>query len=214
MEILSGITEFIIGIILFSHHEILLFALAGLLIGGFDDFLMDIFFLVRHIKRRLFVYTRHKKMTGATLPLSNNPGKIAIFVPAWNEANVIGRMLRGCLDTWRTDDFSIFVGTYPNDPATIHAVADIAADDGRIRQIILPHAGGTTKADCLNHIWAAMLREEAALGVRFKAIVLHDAEQVGTVVFKEIRRILRIFGIPKIVKSLVALPNCRLLSLN
>jgi bacteriophage N4 adsorption protein B len=156
----------------------LLFALAGLLIGGCDDFLMDVFFLVRHLKRRLFIYTRHRRMTGATLPPSREPGEIALFVPAWNESNVIGAMLRGCLGTWRSGNFVIFVGTYPNDPDTIREVASVAAGDKRIRLVILPHDGRTTKADCLNHIWAAMLREEAAIGKRFKAVVLHDAEDV------------------------------------
>tara|TARA_R110000782_G_scaffold182437_5_gene272654 strand:- start:2231 stop:3658 length:1428 start_codon:yes stop_codon:yes gene_type:complete len=178
MEILEGITDVIVGMVSFAHHEMLLFALAGLLIGGLDDFLMDIFFLVRHMKRRIFIYTRHARMTGTTLPFSTSPGKIAVFVPAWKEADVIGAMLRGCLDTWRVGDFALFVGTYPNDPATIEAVADIASHDPRIRLIILPHDGGTTKADCLNHIWAAMLREEAETGARFKAVVLHDAEDV------------------------------------
>jgi len=117
-------------------------------------------------------------MTGATLPLSDAPGTIAIFVPAWNESNVIGAMLHNCLSTWQRGDYNIFVGTYPNDPASIAAVAKVAEQDNRIRLVILPHDGGTTKADCLNHLWAAMLRDESAHNMQYKAIVLHDAEDV------------------------------------
>ncbi len=51
-------------------------------------------------------------------------------------------------------------------------------EDERVQLVVLPHPGGTTKADCLNHIWAAMLREEAHRGAPFKAVVLHDAEDV------------------------------------
>jgi len=160
------------------EHEIMMFALAGLLIGGIDDFLMDMLFLVRYGWRRLFVYTRHPRMTGATLPAADHPGALALFIPAWDESNVIGAMLRTCLDRWPREDIRLFVGTYPNDPATIRIVAAIAQQDPRVQLVILPHPGGTTKADCLNHLWPAMLREEEASGRRFKGILLHDAEDV------------------------------------
>jgi adsorption protein B len=38
--------------------------------------------------------------------------------------------------------------------------------------------GPTTKADCLNRLWERLLEDEAAEGVRAKAVVLHDAEDV------------------------------------
>ena len=103
---------------------------------------------------------------------------MAIFIPAWNEADVIGAMLRNSLDTWRTGGFHIFVGVYPNDANSIATVADIAASNERLTMVVTSRDGPTTKADCLNHIWAAMLRAEKARGMRFKAIVLHDAEDV------------------------------------
>lgn len=160
------------------QHELLLFALIGLLLGGIDDFVMDVIFLVRKLHREIFIYSRFDRMTGATLPASSDPGTFAILVPAWREADVIGAMLRTSLDRWSNASFCIFTGIYPNDPDTIRAVADVAETDARIRPVILPHDGGTTKADCLNHIWRAMLREEAFRGKPFKGIVLHDAEDV------------------------------------
>jgi bacteriophage N4 adsorption protein B len=36
--------------------------------------------------------------------------------------------------------------------------------------------GPTTKADCLNHLWRALIADEFAAGFKAKAIVLHDAE--------------------------------------
>lgn len=168
----------LLEVILFLHYEILLFSLFWLIIGGIDDFIGDILYLFRKIKRKICIYTIYRRMTGANLPISENPGTIAIFVPAWNEADVIGAMLRNCLNAWQHGDFIIFVGTYPNDPASIKAVAEVARQDSRIHLVILPHAGGTTKADCLNHLWAAMLRDETAQAMRYKAIVLHDAEDV------------------------------------
>lgn len=143
------------------QYELLLFALAGLLIGGLDDLAMDLMFIARAVARRLFVYTRHKRMTAATLPASEEPGTIAVFVPAWRESEVIGLMLRSCIARWRKGDFRIFVGVYPNDWPTIDEVRAMVHEDERVRLVVLPHPGGTTKADCLNHIWAAMEREEA-----------------------------------------------------
>ena len=160
------------------QYELLLFAIAGLLIGGLDDLVMDLLYLGRTLKRELLVYTRYPRMTALTLPEAEHPGTIAVLVPAWQEEAVIGGMLRTCLDRWNRGSFRIFVGLYPNDPATIKAVAVVAEGDARVRMVILPHGGGTTKADCLNHCWAALLREERETGRRFKGVVLHDAEDV------------------------------------
>lgn len=160
------------------HHEILLFAVVGLAIGGIDDFIVDILFLVRKTWRDMTVYVRHSRMTTITLPASSNPGRIAIFVPAWREADVIGPMLRHALSQWGQSDYRIFVGAYPNDPATIAAIVDVAQGEPHIVMGINPLSGPSTKADCLNVLWRAMLAEEVRQGFRYKAIVLHDAEDV------------------------------------
>jgi len=160
------------------QHEVMLFAATGLLIGGIDDALIDILYLIRAGWRRLFVYSRHPRMTTATLPPPTQPGPLAVFLPAWHEAEIIGATLRGMLRQWQGQDFRLFVGTYPNDAATIDAVADVAAGEERIQLVIHDQPGPTTKADCLNRLWSAMLRDEAERQGRYKAIVLHDAEDV------------------------------------
>ena len=50
-----------------------------------------------------------------------------MFVGAWNEAAVIGRMLTTALDRFDGADYRLFVGVYPNDRATIEAVGQVAA---------------------------------------------------------------------------------------
>lgn len=163
------------------RNELLLFAGLGLLIGGLDDFLLDLVYGTRRVWRRLTVYSRHPRMTGADLPPSGHNGPLAIFVPAWNEAAVIGPMLRRCLTVWAGEDMAIFVGAYANDPGTIDAIiAAIAQEDAaqRVTLVINPHAGPTTKADCLNCCWAALERWEAATDRRALGVVLHDAEDV------------------------------------
>src|SRR3546814_1619746 len=69
-------------------------------------------------------------------------------------------MLHHCLTSWKDDAFRIFVGCYPNDPATISAVMAVAERDSRISIVIGPEPGPTTKGDCLNAIWKAMQRSE------------------------------------------------------
>lgn len=162
-------------------REIALFAAIGILIGGIDDLAMDLLWLARTAWRRLTIYRRHRPATAATLAPPRHPGRIAIFIGAWDESDVIGAMLRHALGRIDHDDYRIFVGVYPNDPATQAAV--LAAQrhhpqGDRVRMVAGTLPGPTTKAECLNRIWAAMLAEEAATGVRFKAIVLHDAEDV------------------------------------
>lgn len=149
-----------ITLLVIVQHELLLFAAAGLIIGGIDDLVIDILFLCRRGWRNIIVYSRHARMTTASLPPSEAPGAIAIFVPAWQEADVIGPMLRNAVRRWNTANYRIFVGAYPNDPGTIRAVADASAGNDHVVLGINRRHGPTTKADCLNMLWQVMLREE------------------------------------------------------
>ncbi len=65
---------------------------------------------------------------------------------------------------------------YPNDRATIDAVTTVARDDPRVRPIVGTRDGPTTKADCLNTLWRALL--DADPGGETRAVILHDAEDV------------------------------------
>lgn len=148
--------------------EALLFAGVLFLIGGVDDLAIDLAWLrVRRAAGRI-----------GELPKPGGTRRIAVFVPAWDEAAVIAAMLRAALARYRYDDYRLFVGCYPNDSATIAAVAAVAAEDPRVRLVIGPRDGPTTKADCLNVLWRALRRADAAEGHDTDAVVLHDAEDV------------------------------------
>ena len=168
----------LIAIMAIIFHEVLLFAVIGLAVGGLDDFLVDILYLARRWWRNITVYSRHPRMTTATLPPSERPGRIAVFIPAWGEADVIGPMLRNALSRWGQADYRIFVGVYPNDRDTLEAVTSIAEGEDRLMVCVNERPGPTTKADCLNLQWRAMLQEEKSTGIGFKAVLLHDAEDV------------------------------------
>lgn len=160
----------------FVMHEAALFAVCGFLFMGFSDVVVDLIWIARTLWRRLTVYRRHERARADTLAEARSPGRLAIFIPAWEEAGVIADMLRHTLRTFRHGDYRLYVGCYPNDPETIAAVREV--EDARIRLVIGSVDGPTTKADCLNRLWDAMLVDEAAERRRVKAVVLHDAEDV------------------------------------
>lgn len=159
-----------------TRDELLLFAATGFAIGGFDDLLVDIIWLARRGWRRLFVYSRFPRASADTLPPPRNPGAIAVFVPAWREHEVIGDMLRNALNCWEGHNFTLYVGCYPNDAET--ALAAQSVNDRRVRLVQCLRSGPTTKADCLNAIYNAMSDDEEKQGHRFKAVLLHDAEDM------------------------------------
>ena len=70
-------------------------------------------------------------------------------------------MLKATLDRLDYDHYRIFVGHYRNDPATAAAIASVA--DPRIEPVEVPADGPTTKADCLNHLYDALIAYETAM---------------------------------------------------
>lgn len=157
-------------------QELCLFAATIILIGGISDIAIDLIWGLRAVWRRATVYRIHPRADATTLAPPKVPGRLAIFIPAWHEAEVIGPMLQTALKAVGNHNCTIYVGTYPNDAETIRAVRQIASP--KLRIVIGARDGPTTKADNLNTMWRAMCADERGNGVRFKAVVLHDAEDI------------------------------------
>lgn len=157
-------------------YELILFAAIGFAIGGIDDLLVDLLWIARTVWRRIAVYSRNPRATPATLAEPRDPAPLAVVIPAWDEAGVIGRMLDHCAHVWAGQACTIYIGCYLNDIRTQAAVASVR--DDRIQLVIVPRYGPTTKADCLNTIWHQIVADEQLWGVRYKGVVLHDAEDV------------------------------------
>lgn len=152
----------------------MLFAAAGILLGGIDDLAVDAVYLVRYAWRRLRG-VRDRRVAD----VARTRMRFAVFVPAWREAEVLGPMLRTMLARYGDRAFRIYVGLYPNDRATIDVCARVAEEDPRVVPVIGARDGPTTKADNLNVLWRALRTDEVAGGIRPQAIVLHDAEDVA-----------------------------------
>ena len=159
----------------FAMREAALFAACGFLVLGISDLAVDLIWIGRAL-RRLILFRRLERTRADTIAAPDAPGRLAVFIPAWDEGAVIADMLRYTLRTFDHGDYRLYAGCYPNDAATLAAVR--AVSDPRVRVVIGPAPGPTTKADCLNRLWEALLRDELAEGRRVKAIVLHDAEDV------------------------------------
>lgn len=146
--------------------ELMLFAGVGLLIGGLDDLAVDLLYLL--------LRPWHRR---ADPPAETPPARrFAIFVAAWDESKVIGAMLRSALARLE-GDYRLYLGVYPNDPATRAAAEAVAREDPRLRLVVNPRPGPTTKADNLNAMWRALAADRAD-GWQADALVLHDAEDV------------------------------------
>lgn len=143
-----------------------------ILISGLDDFVVDALWLWRAAKARL----HGTEVELAPAPIPERP--IAIAIPCWHEADVIGAMLDHNLAALRYSNYRVLVGVYPNDAATRRAVADAVNRHPKVRAVCLPHDGPTVKADCLNWICRALEDEELAMGEEFACLVQHDAEDL------------------------------------
>lgn len=135
-------------------HELLLIVAAGIAVSSLDDFAVDLVYFARRGWRSLVVYHRYRRSDANSLP-GGEQGWMAIIVPAWDEAAVIGAMLRDLTARLEYPHYTVFVGVYLNDPATAAAVR--AVGDARLVLVGCSRPGPTTKADCLNHLWRAVL---------------------------------------------------------
>ncbi len=156
--------------------ELALFAAVGFLLFALDDLAVDLIYLARRGWRSLTVYSRFPKMFADRIPKPGRPGWLAVLIPAWDEGQVIAPMLRATLERFDHHDYRLFVGHYRNDPATAAAIDSVR--DPRVVAVEVDADGPTTKADCLNRLYAALVAYEATIDRPAKAIVLHDAEDV------------------------------------
>lgn len=156
--------------------ELAPFAAVGYLLFALDDLAVDLLYFTRRGWRAMTVYRRYPRAFADRLPPALRPGRFAVFIPAWDEAAVIGDMLRTTCTRWSSSDVRLFVGYYENDPATQRAIDAVA--DSRIEPVRVGTPGPTTKADCLNALYDALVAAECREGWQAKAIVLHDAEDL------------------------------------
>ena len=154
-----------------AAREALLFAATLFCVIGAEDFAFDLIWIANAVRTRMRPFRGSADGVTATRTV-----RFAILVPAWDEATVIGSMIDGTRAAYQDQDVTIFVGAYPNDPATLAVLGD--RSDQRLVIAVNPRAGPTSKGDALNTAWTGLVEHERLYNVRFDLVVMHDAEDV------------------------------------
>lgn len=157
------------------QHELLLFTAAFFTLGIVDEVALDCTYLWCRITGRIRTWQLQEGDPDSVTSLA---GRAAIFIPTWREEGVIGPTLVHMLDVWPQNDFTIYVGCYRNDPATMAAVIAAVRGDPRVRLVVHGKNGPTSKADCLNRLYRALIEDERRSGVEMSMVVLQDAEDM------------------------------------
>jgi bacteriophage N4 adsorption protein B len=141
---------------------------------GVDDVLLDLAYWV-HRWYRWLVARRFQRLTVEQLRTKDQQ-RIAIFVPCWQEHEVVDKMVELACSSLQYARYDIFVGVYPNDPLTVEKAKAVAQRFPRVQVVVNERDGPTTKAQNLNEMWKAMLQREGA--EPYDIMVLHDVEDV------------------------------------
>ena len=156
------------------QYELLLFAGVFFLLGALDDFAVDLAWLWLKVTGRARTAIVDRDELQAR-PLES---PVAVFIPTWQESEVIFDTIRHMLSVWPQANLRLYIGVYRNDPDTLEAALCASCDDIRVRLVVHDCEGPSTKADCLNRLYEAMHDDERRSPMPFSAVVFHDAEDM------------------------------------
>ena len=141
--------------------------------SSLDDLILDVSYLWFRFR------SRGSGSRDSCAPAAAGPAaRVAILIPCWDEADVIEEMIERNVAAIDYSNYEIWLGVYPNDAATQERAVACAARLPGVRYVICPHAGPTTKADCLNAIYEGIRRHEQAAGEHYDVYLQHDAEDL------------------------------------
>lgn len=146
------------------------------LICGLDDLAVDVMWAAYKLRDRFG--RRGVQVPSREQLLAQGERPLAVMFPAWHEADVIFAAVANIVATIEYSKFEIFIGTYPNDPDTQREADRLAMRFPNVHKVVTSAPGPTCKADCLNHIIAAIRAHEANHGIEFVGVVMQDAEDV------------------------------------
>ena len=146
------------------------------IMSGLDDLFFDGYYWIRHLWR--IWKTRHYEPLTYEKLANKKEQLIAVLIPCWREAGVIGAMLKHNSNAIDYSNYYLFIGVYPNDPETIAEVEAMANLNDRIKCIIGDTKGPTNKASNLNGIYKFIKAFEVTLNEPFIIFALHDSEDL------------------------------------
>lgn len=146
------------------------------ILSGLDDLFFDAYYWIRYLVRK-WQMRKYQPLTYEQLA-NKEEQMLAVLVPCWHEAGVIGTMLRHNCFSFDYKNYYIFVGVYPNDPATVLEVQEVAKQIPNVRCVIGKSPGPTNKAANLNGIYEYVREFEKTINKSFSIFVFHDSEDV------------------------------------
>lgn len=145
----------------------------GGLIYTLDDLFIDLYALVNRIKPQLVT-------SDFIARIKSTPEKnIAIIVANWKEADVIGPMIRGNLRNLDYNNYTFFIGIYPNDTPTWEAARKLEdLYPHKVVVIVNTQNGPTSKGQMLNEMARHIFKSEHKTGMKFDLMLMQDSEDV------------------------------------
>ena len=164
-----------IGILVFVTQLLLIGCGAIFCLSGLDDFFVDVLYVIWRIRGCLGPGAWRGLISEEYLSsLPEQP--IAIMIPAWHEADVIRSMLTNTIRTIAYTNYHIFVGHYPNDPATLSEIEKVSAEFPNVHPVVCGNPGPTCKADCLNWVYQTIRRYAGEHQMDFGIVLMEDCE--------------------------------------
>lgn len=139
---------------------------------GIDDFFIDVCAWMLRV--------RPTELSPVHLDLIRQlPEKrIAVLIAAWKEEGVLKHMIRGNLASIQYDNYSFFIGVYPNDLETLAEANLLAAEIPNVVVVVNPMDGPTCKGQMLNVMVREIFNLENSGSLAYDAFVIHDSEDL------------------------------------
>lgn len=145
----------------------------GALVFTLDDLFIDLYALFNRIKPRIIPTDEMAQIK--SLPQKN----IAIIVANWKEAQVISPMITGNLRGIDYENYTFFLGVYPNDLPTWEAAAALEKIyPHKVIVVVNPQPGPTSKGQMLNEMARQIANAEIKLGLKYDFLLMQDSEDV------------------------------------
>ena len=147
----------------------------GFIFFSIDDLIWDFIYFFTYVRKRSII----QKLPFETLD-SVPPKLLSVIVPAWHEENVLEQVIDNFITSahYPQSMYHIFLGVYPNDPATIEVARRLEEKYENVHVVVNKMYGPTSKAQNLNNVISYIENFESMHNWRFSSVTIHDSEDV------------------------------------
>jgi adsorption protein B len=148
------------------------FTLGAIIILSVDDFFIDVYALVKRLGP--------KKLSEKNLVDMNTieQKRIAIIVANWHEDEILERMIHGNIGRIDYQNYSFFLGVYPNDYKTLNIAKKLESNYQAVTVVVNSKDGPTSKGQMLNEMIHFIRAEEIKTRVLYDVVLMQDSEDI------------------------------------